>query len=78
MPSRLILQLQIVPAHNRSDLAYLVWLCLTPKLLQGEDLNDTRPGEYAVAAPAANRETPAHDGPGGDCPMSSQATSCQR
>jgi hypothetical protein len=58
MPSRLILQLQIVPAHNRSDLAYLVWLCLTPKLLQGEDLNDT--------------------GPGGDCPMSSQATSCQR
>src|ERR1017187_5919992 len=29
MPSRLILQLQIVPAHNRSDLAYLVLLCLT-------------------------------------------------
>ena len=54
MPSRLILQLQIVPAHNRSDLAYLVWLCLTPKLPQGEDLNDTGPGEDAVAAPAAN------------------------
>lgn len=54
MPSRLILQLQIVPAHDRSDLAYLIGLCLTPQLLQGEDLSDSGPGEDAVAALAAN------------------------
>src|ERR1022692_3875849 len=71
MPSRLILQLQIVPAHNRSDLAYLVWLCLTPKPRRRatDVVNGTR-ASYERLQPTTARA--------GDCLMSFQATSCQR
>jgi len=54
MPSRLVLQLQIVPAHYRGHLAHLVGLRLAPNFLPGENLNDTEPGEDTMAAPAAD------------------------
>jgi hypothetical protein len=54
MPSRLVLQLQIVPADHGGDLAHLIGLGLTVGLLKVEKFGYALAREDTMTSPAAD------------------------